>query len=227
MVQECENPELSSNSDYSGWSQNYIWKGKNKNRGIGIFSIGDLTIEEDLDFNGTFSIGGDLANHHAAQWGSSDIELFLPVKASNGVQILGVWTKGSTNTEFSYIGQFWKYLQTIKGHIRGKEQIICGDFNSNSVWDKKDRWWNHSDVVAELKELGLTSLYHLHSQENNGEESQPTFFRNRKIEKGYHIDYFFTSTHLSTNSSIEVGGTQEWLEYSDHLPMTVSLQLDS
>ena len=49
----------------------------------------------------------------------------------------------------------WKYLQLNKDNIRDKDIIIGGDFNSNKIWDVWDRWWNHSDVFNELKELGI------------------------------------------------------------------------
>jgi hypothetical protein len=61
--------------------------------------------------------------------------------------------------------------------------ILCGDLNSNAIWDVPDRWWNHSDVVQELNEIGLVSLYHYTTKESQGMETQMTFYMNRKKEK--------------------------------------------
>ncbi|OIP98618.1 MAG: hypothetical protein AUK35_10295 [Zetaproteobacteria bacterium CG2_30_46_52] len=59
---------------------------------------------------------------------------------------------------------------------------------SGLPWDKQDRWWNHSSVVAELKQLGITSLYHQQKGEEQGQEKAATFFHQRNSSKAYHID---------------------------------------
>jgi len=98
--------------------------------------------------------------------------------------------------------------------------LIIGDFNSNSIWDKWDRWWNHSDVVSELGDLGIISLYHSFFKEEQGLESVPTFYMNRRINKSYHIDYAFGSEiFIKTLTKVKIGETVKWLNLSDHLPL--------
>ena len=96
--------------------------------------------------------------------------------------------------------------------------MLIGDLNSNVRWDVWDRWWNHSDVVRELGELGLRSLYHEHLAILQGNEPHPTFFLHRNLDKPYHIDYAFTGKAWGIQS-VQVGTASEWLIHSDHMPL--------
>lgn len=83
--------------------------------------------------------------------------------------------------------------------------MIVGDLNSNAIWDKEDRWWSHTGVVAELCNLGIQSLYHRMNKEEQGQESEPTFFMQRNLSKPYHIDYAFASNDLADDCRVVVG----------------------
>ena len=185
IIQEAENPALSTKT-YREWAGNYLWTGTNKNKGIGIFSEYPLRA---LNWDAEYSIPG--ITHSKAKWKTSDLETFLPFEC-NGQVYLAVWTKsGGADSAFSYIGQFWKFLQLHKKDMKQHDCIILGDFNSNVKWDKHDAWWRHTEVVEELSQLGFKSLYHHQFQESQGEESEPTFYHQYNLNKGYHIDYVY------------------------------------
>lgn len=201
IIQECEDPLKAKHNDYSEWSKNHLWIGDNKNKGIGIFAKEHIKIER-LDWS------NDFRDH--------TVKYFLPCLVNNKFQLLGVWTHKNNSPNFGYMGQFWKYLKTNLDNFN--EIIIAGDFNSNSIWDEWDRWWNHSDVVEILQKKNINSVYHEIKNENQGKETLPTFYLQRKREKPYHIDYFFTSSNFITKS-FEVGTFENWIDISDHVPV--------
>lgn len=208
VVQECEDPERSE-SAYAQWAGSYVWEGKNKNKGIGIFVRDDKKISK-------------------LEWDSDGLEQFLPVKIGDDLNLLAVWTKYNSSPTYGYIGQFWKYLQLHKDRLL-ERTIICGDFNSNSVWDKPRRHWNHSDCIRELGELGLESLYHSRSGEGQGSEISPTLYLHRNKGKPYHIDYIFAPAELAMNDGtlVQVGHHTEWLGVSDHMPLIADLPVSA
>jgi len=219
VIQECENPEHSS-EEYRQWAGNYLWIGKNKNRGLAVFSKKGHLLTK-LHWTGEYKHLPHRTDH---VWTSEKLESFLPCLIDGEIPLLAVWTKKADSPNFGYIGQFWMYLQIHREKLRGAEQIICGDFNSNAIWDSWDRWWNHSDVVRELSEIGLESVYHVQTGENEGEESVPTFYLQRKLEKSYHIDYFFVNQVNLKRSTIELLPHDYWLKLSDHIPLMLEIQ---
>ena len=146
------------------------------------------------------------------------MKYFLPCSVNNEFNLLAVWTHRNNSPNFGYIGQFWKYFQINKSKFQNI--LLVGDFNSNSIWDVWDRWWNHSDIVKDLEELGIESIYHKFTGEKQGNETIPTLFFQRKIERPYHIDYFFGSQSFQKKlRNIEIGRPENWLSKSDHMPI--------
>lgn len=38
VIQECEDPAQCSDMTYKAWAENYLWIGKSKNKGLGVFA---------------------------------------------------------------------------------------------------------------------------------------------------------------------------------------------
>jgi exonuclease III len=217
IIQECEDPEQST-SDYRNWAGHYLWIGKSKNKGVGVFAKNGHKLQKQ-DWNGYYKIDGIEFPHPSQSWKTEDLELFLPCKINDEINLLAVWTKGANSPSFGYMGQFWKYIQIHRADLSKKNTIILGDFNSNSVWDEPDRWWSHGDVINELRRAGIESLYHFQFDEQQGKENTPTFYMHRNPEKPYHIDYIFLSSELLEKSLLQVGDIADWLKVSDHIPL--------
>lgn len=200
IIQECEDPQRTKDLSYTNWASSYLWAGTNKNSGLGVFAKNETTLK--------------LLN-----WESLGLELFIPFVANDKFTILAVWNKQANSPTFQYIGQLWKYLQAHQSKLQHSQTILCGDFNSNSCWDKWDRWWNHSDVVKDLAKLDIHSAYHLLNKIEQGKENIPTFYMNRNLAKPYHIDYAFASSTLLTSANLNIGKPDQWISLSDHMPL--------
>lgn len=222
IIQECEDPARSS-LEYKEWAGNYLWLGKDKNKGIGVFTKSGNTLEK-LTWSGVFGLDGLCSLSKSTRWSTADLEFFLPFRLNNSYTVLACWTKGADSQVFGYMGQFWKYLQIHRVDLHNPHTIIAGDFNSNTIWDKEDRWWNHSDTVNELSAINIESLYHHQMNEKQGQETQPTFFLQRNISKPYHIDYIFVSSDLLPVSHLDIGNENEWLSVSDHMPLSLIIK---
>jgi exonuclease III len=204
IIQECEDP-VKIGGGYLEWAGQHVWDGANKSKGLGVFVKGDFSIAR---------LG----------WPSDGLEQLLPVRINDEFDLLAVWTKQTPTRALRYVGQFWKYLQLHKEKLNATS-LICGDFNSNKIWDKRGRAWNHMECIRELDVEGFVSLYHLATGEQQGEECQPTFFLHRNLSKPYHIDYVFAHRDRipKTWSGLSIGEPANWLKLSDHMPVLVSL----
>ena len=205
VIQECEDP-ANSTTAFRTWAGNYLWSGKTKNKGIGIFARTNT-------------------NLNALKWDDNGLQSFLPCKVDNLITLLAVWTKHAGSPNFRYIGQLWKYIQLHKMKMRKSNFVLCGDLNSNVCWDEWDRWWNHSDVVRELKEIGISSIYHRYYKEEQGNETKATLYHQRNLLKPYHVDYVFAKEDLfdRTENEIIIGHPDQWLKFSDHMPIIFTI----
>lgn len=221
IIQECEDPSQST-SRFRNWAGEHLWEGESKNKGIGVFALGQNSIEQ-LDWSGMFELSHIRPKSTATRWKTEDLRQFLPFRINGRISCLAVWTKGNQNDAFRYIGQLWKYIQIHRTELASPATLVVGDFNSNRQWDQADRWWNHTDVVAELASLGLNSVYHQQFGETQGNETTNTFYHYRKIDKPYHIDYAFCSSDLTEMANLAVGKFDDWIALSDHMPLILDL----
>lgn len=202
IVQECEDPAMAKDPAYLEWAGHYLWTGSTKNKGIGVFARRGMSLTpEPLELQ--------------------SLQLFLPCWVNNDWPLLATWTMQANSPAFGYIGQLWKFLQSHSDFLAHPRAMLAGDLNSNACWDKWGRWWNHSDVVNDLGTLGLTSVYHHHFDEAQGQESHKTFYLQRNPGKGYHIDYVFAGPDWG-KGALSVGDRDTWLAVSDHMPVVAT-----
>lgn len=203
MIQECEDPARANHKDYLEWSKNYFWIGDSKNKGLGLFAKNGVDLKA-LDWSN--------------QYKDHSVKYFLPCRVNDYFDLVGIWAHRNNSPNFGYIGQVWKYLQVNRDKIGNT--ILTGDFNSNVIWDQWDRWWNHSNVIHELGEIGIESWYHRFFKEEQGKETQPTLYFRKSDQRVYHIDYLLGPNNLlSKLTHLEIGTLENWIAFSDHMPL--------
>jgi exodeoxyribonuclease-3 len=203
VVQECskKSVEMFAVDGYAGH-----WVGDNPNIGMGVFHGRDWGIRQ-------------LVEPHDA---SPKWVVPFEVTGPETFTLIAVWAcevKGSRRE--SYVGQIHRALNEHPNWFKKGPIVVAGDFNSNAVFDKNRRVWNHSSMVDELKKHGAISAYHELRKEKHGEEELPTFHLQRKLDKSFHFDYIFAPESWRERMNIEVGNQSDWLCHSDHCPLTL------
>lgn len=209
VIPECESPEkLESDPDFPKPGC-VIWHGQNKNKGLGVFAYGKIHLEL-------------LPCHNASH------QIILPISVKGaGLDFLlfAIWANNPTDPKYQYIGQVWKAILEYSGLMTGKSVLLMGDFNSNTIWDKPRRLYNHSHVVGMLGEMNITSTYHSYYKREQGKEKHPTLYLYRHEEKTYHLDYCFASADFAKRlKKVSVGSFKKWSALSDHSPLIVEFQ---
>jgi len=207
IVPECEHPEKLLFSIGSPKPTDILWFGKNRNKGLAIFSYSNFRFKV-------------LDNHN------QDLQMIIPIPVTNGqfeFNLFAVWANNPTDRDGQYIEQVWKAVHHYSNLLTDTKTILVGDFNSNTIWDRKYRQSNHSNVVKLLEDRVIFSTYHFHHKQIQGTEKHPTLYMYRHKDKPYHIDYCFASKDLLDKvSSVEIGEFDEWIKYSDHVPVIVT-----
>ncbi len=205
VIQECEDPSRSNCMEYTEWASNYYWVGNSKHKGLGIFAKDGIDLEK-LDW--------------PSQVEGNPLNYFLPCLVNQTFHLVAVWAHRGHTSKYNYIGQAWSYFDLNLGKI--DKAVVLGDFNSNTIWDRKNYWCSHSGLVERFKKVGLISIYHDACSERQGKESQPTFFLQKNIEKPYHIDYIFLSDSFGY-SNFDIGEFGHYRAISDHVPLKITI----
>ena len=205
VVPECEHPDKLKFSNEIPKPTDILWFGENKNKRLGIFSYTHFRFKLIKTYN-------------------PDFKMIVPIAVTGNnckFTLFAVWANNPADPDGVYVEQVWKAMQHYK--LSKKNTVLAGDFNSNTIWDKKYRIGNHSHVVEHLQKKGISSCYHLHHKQIQGSEAHPTYYLYRHPDKPYHLDYCFASADLANKiQSVEIGDFDFWAPYSDHVPVMVT-----
>lgn len=207
IVPECEHPDKLKFGNDTRHPTDMLWFGTNVNKGLGIFSYSNFRFKVHKKHN-------------------PDFRMIIPITVTGDntkFLLYAIWANNPTDPDGQYVEQIWKALHHYKRYITNKQTILIGDFNSNTIWDRKRRAGNHSNVVKLLEEKGVYSCYHLHHGQLQGKEEHPTYYLYRHMDKPYHLDYCFVSADLCEKiRSVEIGDYHYWSSYSDHMPVIIT-----
>ncbi|HLK31317.1 MAG TPA: hypothetical protein VKT28_22245, partial [Puia sp.] len=190
IVPECEHPDKINFIQATQMPKSSLWFGANKNKGLGIFSFAGFKLKVRRNHNPAF-------------------KMIVPIVVTNGnneFNLFAIWANNPDDPDGQYVEQVWKAIHHYDKKLKSKHTILVGDFNSNTIWDRKYRAGNHSNVVKQLEKRGIFSCYHLHHQQVQGKEQHPTFYLYKHKDKPYHLDYCFASKDLTDKiQSVEIG----------------------
>ncbi len=211
VIPECERPEkLALPPDFQPSCM--AWFGDpDAAKGVGVFAFSDLRVAV------------------AAEVSDPTICYCVPLRltGARNFHLIAIWAMPRTNPRGStYVGQVCQAEETYADFIRAQDTLLAGDFNSNRIFDRPNRSCSHSSVVEQLAQVGIVSLYHEYFHEPHGQESRPTFYLTKKVNRPFHLDYCFDPTHWSQRvTRLELGDFAEWRPWSDHCPLFVELDL--
>lgn len=207
IVPECEHPDKIPFGTALPRPTGICWVGDNLHKGLGVFSFHGYRLRKRRDHQPAFRTIVPIA----VTGGDTDFDLYA------------VWANNPADPDGQYVEQVWKALQHYDKKLIRRPVLLTGDFNSNTIWDRKYRVGNHSHVVERLQQKGIISCYHQHHRQEQGREKDPTFYLYRHADKPYHLDYCFASAAFAGRiRTVETGSYKDWKPYSDHVPLVVT-----
>lgn len=207
VIPECEHPDKLVFGPGVQQPTDIIWFGNNRNKGLAVLSYSKFRLTV-LDVHNTC------------------LQTIVPLSVTKGKKeftLFAIWANNPGDPDGPYVEQVWKALNCYSELLSNKKVILAGDFNSNTIWDRPRRQGNHSHVVEFLESRKIYSAYHSYFTQRQGQEKHPTLYMYRHIDKPYHIDYCFASSHFAKRIvSVEVGSHAAWSKHSDHVPVGVT-----
>ena len=206
LLQECEGEAKLAEALKDAPVNQIIWYGKNPHKGTAAISFHDTQIKLRKDHDPEFEF----------------IVPYISKNKGKRIDLYNIWAMPhQTDRKKDYVGQIYGALH-LYGKKLKKDSILMGDFNSNAIWDNKNKIGNHEDIVRILADYGIHSLYHKQNNIAHGKEPDPTLFLLKKQNKPYHMDYCFASQSLiSKKTNIAIGAHDDWIKLSDHMPVVV------
>ncbi|MEM9775448.1 MAG: hypothetical protein AAF902_12780 [Chloroflexota bacterium] len=220
VLSECARPEI-VRSKCAEWATYFesdngiVWIGSNKHKGVAVLPFNQFKVELDQSYDPA-------------------LRFIAPVTVTGPIDfnLLAIWAMHANDgiRKKAIAGPLRDSLDVYAEFLHAKPSIAAGDFNNNVFWDRPGYKINFEDTVARFSELGMSSAYHVHMNEAQGDESIPThYWRDRKKDgPTYHIDYIFIpQTWEQKMAHFEVGTFEDWCgsKLSDHVPLIIDIEV--
>lgn len=199
VIQECENPATCKDTEYRAFVEHGYWTGNWQYKGLMVF-----TTRQDI-------------NLERLDWPGEDKRFFIPVRVDDKFNLVASWACDP------YCEELNDWLDVVDNQINDRT-IIIGDLNSNVNLDTPRRHKigkAFANALPKLEVKGITDMWHFYHKEQQGEESVPTFYLYRHLDKPLHLDHCFASPELV--SSFNIHARVKWLNLSDHLPVEIEV----
>jgi exodeoxyribonuclease III len=204
VIAECSRDAILA---CNGEGYSACWWGGNRNKGLGVLAAKPWTLE---------------AGRQPTQKWVAPVQVHGPLS----FLLVAVWAgPAGQSKERSYIGQIYEAVTRHPGWFVGNRPVVmCGDFNSNAIWDHSRKKRNHSAVVKLLRDRNLVSSYHTFFSEAPGQETRPTYYFWHREDRCFHIDYIFVPGDWGARiRNVKVGTYKTWRPTSDHVPILVDI----
>ena len=198
VICECENPAESNDEEYREFAgDNYFWIGDLHYKGLGIFAKEDVTLERLKEYE------------------NEEFKLFLPLRVNDSFNLLGVWSKPK------YVEMIHDYFDA-NVDLFDENLVMCGDFNSNVVFNyHHPKAKNHTVLNEKLESKGLFSVYHDLTGDEQGEERSMTYYQARHLNNPFHLDFVYAGKDVVKD--FEILDFYKWITISDHLPIVFKI----
>ncbi|WP_346661756.1 endonuclease/exonuclease/phosphatase family protein [uncultured Methanobrevibacter sp.] len=220
VICECEDPAQAKLKEYVEFAgENYFWTGDLHWKGLGIFAKDNIKLEPIEGLNKEF-------------------KNFIALRVNDSFNLLGVWAMPP------YVEMIHDYFDA-NTDLFDESLVICGDFNSNAVFnpkhkvkDRNGKAKNHSNLDIKLNNKGLFSIYHKLSGEVNGNETKFTFYQSKHLNVPFYLDYFYANEEIIKKTELinfwnkpnddfpnkfEILDFSKWACLSDHLPIVFEI----
>ena len=209
VIQECADPDASGPKGWRPECAAYDWIGFNPDKGLGIFTFGDLALARNPGY-------------------SPDYALYLPVTVTGPCRfnLLGLWVADPRKIPAGTTNEPLAALHYYRSFLAAGPSIVAGDFNRlpqqmsvrpNSVG---------CSVLDLLAQAGLVNADTVMGDRTGGAALRRTHYHQRKPSRGFVVDYMFISAREAAHlSAFEVCGPHDWITWSDHVPLAAELDL--
>ena len=155
---------------------------------------------------------GDYTLHLADEIYEANLVRIAPLVVEGPVpfKLLAVWADNSTSRRPAI-----EALDHYRDWLAEGDVVVAGDFNDGPQWDKAGHPLRWSAMVESLAQLGLLRV-------STG--SSPTFYMNKNADTPYVVDHVFIPARWVVNS-VEVGVLAVWTTRSDHMPVTIDVDI--